>query len=250
MSLPHLEDIALATLPYVPLCKEPPLPLGAGIYFALSAEGTVVYIGRGESLRQRWRKAHHRRKELEELGGVRLAWLLVDDPTLLADVEAALIAYFEPPLNGAPIPPQHDCVPWPAGEPEGYRFFWLETADAVTLINYHFVWIPKRRRKVLVGAVAARLRVLLEEILPALECVVLEVAIRPDHVHLFVSTPPTLAPDQIMFRVKGYTSRHLRQEFPALLKLPSLWTRSYFCSTAGQVSSATIQRYIEEQSAQ
>jgi hypothetical protein len=49
-----------------------------------------------------------------------------------------------------------------------------------------------------------------------------------------VSAPPTLAPDQIMFRVKGYTSRHLRQEFPELLKLPSMWTRSYFCSTAAR----------------
>jgi putative transposase len=39
----------------------------------------------------------------------------------------------------------------------------------------------------------------------------------------------------------------LRQEFPHLLRLPSLWTRSYFCSTAGNVSSQTIQRYIAEQ---
>jgi putative transposase len=60
----------------------------------------------------------------------------------------------------------------------------------------------------------------------------------------------SLAPDQIMFRLKGHSSHQLRQEFPALRKMPSLWTRSYFCGTAGVVSSATIQRYIEEQSRQ
>lgn len=52
-----------------------------------------------------------------------------------------------------------------------------------------------------------------------------------------------------MFRLKGYTARVLRQEFPDLLKLPSLWTRSYFCATAGKVSSETIRRYIEQQTA-
>ena len=82
-----------------------------------------------------------------------------------------------------------------------------------------------------------------------LECTILELAILPDHVRLFVTAPPTLAPDQIMFRLKGYTSHQLRQEFPALLKMPSLWTRSYFCATAGMVASETIKRYIEEQTA-
>ena len=49
-----------------------------------------------------------------------------------------------------------------------------------------------------------------------------------DHIHFFVICSPTLAPDQIMFRLKGYTSRVLRQEFPHLLRPPSMWTRSYF----------------------
>src|SRR5436189_6202062 len=118
---------------------------------------------------------------------------------------------------------------------------------SVTLINYHLVWIPKRRRKVLVGAVAERLEALLYEAAERIDCEILYMAIQPDHVHLFIAAPPTLAPDQIMFRLKGYTSRVLRQEFPELLKLPSLWTRSYFCRSAGMVSSAVIQHYIAEQ---
>ena len=76
---------------------------------------------------------------------------------------------------------------------------------------------------------------------------ILAMEIMPDHIHLFVSAPPTISPHQIMFRIKGYTSRILREEFPYLKKLPSLWTRSYFVGSAGNVSSETIKRYIEEQ---
>ena len=118
---------------------------------------------------------------------------------------------------------------------------------SVTLINYHFVWIPKRRKKVLYDLVAKRLEELLYEKTLELECEIVALEIMPDHVHLFLSCPPTLAPDQIMFRLKGYTSRVLRQEFPHLLKLPSMWTRSYFCGTAGDASSETIKKYIANQ---
>jgi putative transposase len=118
---------------------------------------------------------------------------------------------------------------------------------SVTLINYHFVWIPKRRKKVLTGDVAKRLEGLLYEKTKELDCEIVALEIMEDHVHLFLSCPPTLAPDQIMFRLKGYTSRVLRQEFPHLLKLPSMWTRSYFCGTAGNASSETIKKYIANQ---
>ena len=118
---------------------------------------------------------------------------------------------------------------------------------SVTLINYHFVWIAKRRKKVLYGLVAKRLEELLYEKTKELECEIVALEIMEDHVHLFLSCPPTLAPDQIMFRLKGYTSRILRQEFPHLLKLPSMWTRSYFCGTAGDASDETINSYIANQ---
>ena len=113
---------------------------------------------------------------------------------------------------------------------------------SVSLINYHFVWIPRRRRKVLIGDVEKRLRELIQEVADKLELKILAIEIMPDHVHLFISCPPSLAPDQIMFRIKGYSSRVLRQECPHLLKMPSMWTRSYFCGTAGNVSSETIKR--------
>ncbi len=75
---------------------------------------------------------------------------------------------------------------------------------------------------------------------------ILALEVAPDHVHLFVSVKPTDAPHLIVKAFKGRSSHHLRQEFPHLLKLPSLWTSSYFVSTAGNVSSEAIQKYIED----
>jgi putative transposase len=119
---------------------------------------------------------------------------------------------------------------------------------SVTLINYHFVWIPRRRRKVLMGAIAERLKELIYQTAQDLECKVLALEIMPDHVHLFLNCPPTLAPSDLMFRIKGRSARELRKEFPdPLMKMPSMWTRSYFCSTAGNVSSSTIERFIANQ---
>jgi putative transposase len=77
---------------------------------------------------------------------------------------------------------------------------------------------------------------------------ILNLTVQPDHVHLFAEIPPTLAPRQVMHRVKGSSSHYLRREFPELRsRLPSLWTRSYYVGTAGKVSEATIQRYIDAQ---
>lgn len=122
------------------------------------------------------------------------------------------------------------------------------TGHAVHLLNYHLVWTPKYRRSVLDGPVAERLRALVEEIAAEHGWAVIELAVQPDHVHLFVHSRPTDSPHLIVRAFKGRTSRVLRQEFPALRRrLPTLWTRSYFCGTAGNVSAATIQRYIAAQ---
>lgn len=118
---------------------------------------------------------------------------------------------------------------------------------SVSLLRYHFVFCPKRRRKVLVGALADRLCQLLSEKANELGWLIVALEIMPDHVHLFISADPDIAPVQIMHRLKGYTSRVLRQEFPDLMRMPSLWTRSFFVSTAGMVSSKTVEQYIAAQ---
>lgn len=122
------------------------------------------------------------------------------------------------------------------------------TRHAAYNINYHFVWVPKFRRPILVDRLAVRLEEMLSAKSEELGGEVLNITIQPDHVHLFCSFPPTIAPYQIMHRLKGYTAHQLREEFPYLKsRLPNLWTRSYFVGTAGNVSASTIQRYIDEQ---
>ena len=68
-----------------------------------------------------------------------------------------------------------------------------------------------------------------------------------DHVHIFLNCLPTMSPSDIMKSLKGYTSKILRNEFNELSKMLSLWTRSFFVSTAGNVCSETIKKYVENQ---
>ena len=123
-----------------------------------------------------------------------------------------------------------------------------KTRHAVYNINYHFVWCPKFRRAVLTGPVGDQLVQMIPQLVQDLGGEVLELVVRPDHVHLFASFPPTIAPYQIMHRIKGPTSHYLREHFPQLKsRLPSLWTRAYYVGTAGNVSSETIRKYMEAQ---
>jgi len=119
--------------------------------------------------------------------------------------------------------------------------------NQVYLINYHLIWCPKRRKKILVGKVKERLEEVLQEVAKEKAIEILNLSIQADHLHLFVSCYPQLPVHKLIKAFKGRSSRILRQEFPHLLKLPSLWTTSYFVSTAGNVSSELIQRYIEAQ---
>jgi len=118
----------------------------------------------------------------------------------------------------------------------------------VHLILYHIIRCPRRRRPILVGPIAERCRVLIEQKCDDQGWEILALAIQPDHIHLFVRVTPSDSAAKVVKECKGITSFHLRQEFPQLLKMPSMWTRSYFSSTAGNVSQQTIQRYIDGQS--
>jgi len=122
------------------------------------------------------------------------------------------------------------------------------TSGAVFTLKYHFVWCPKYRRKVLVGPVAEDLRTLLTEKAAELDVVIEALEIMPDHVHLFVSADPTEAPQRLANQFKGYTSRKLREKYPYLeSRLPSLWSRSYYVGSVGQVLEETVKKYIESQ---
>ena len=80
-----------------------------------------------------------------------------------------------------------------------------------------------------------------------LGCEVVALEIMPDHIHLFLAATPDFAPNHIIAQLKGHTSRVLRQEFPMLLKMPSLWTRSYYIGAVGHASDTVVQAYIENQ---
>jgi putative transposase len=125
---------------------------------------------------------------------------------------------------------------------------WKTSKTAVYNLGFHLIWCPKYRRNVLVDPIDKRLKELL--LLKAKEIGVLieNVEVMPDHVHLFVKSTPNIAPQNLVRIFKGYTSRILREEFPHLKsRIPSLWTRSYFCESVGCISEETIKKYIENQ---
>lgn len=122
------------------------------------------------------------------------------------------------------------------------------SAGAVHSIGWHLVWCPKYRKRVLVGPVAERLRELIHAKAEERGWSVEALELMPDHVHLFVRTPPAVSPARVAHQLKGFTSRVLRQEFAHLRSgLPTLWSKSYFVASVGRVSEATIRKYIDEQ---
>lgn len=124
---------------------------------------------------------------------------------------------------------------------------WTTSNKAVFNIGYHLIWCTKYRRKLLVGDVEARLKILLVGKAEGLGVSIETMEVMPDHIHLFVKTSPVDSPHYIVQQLKGYTSRILHEEFPLKKKVPSLWTRSYYCESIGHISQETVTRYIEDQ---
>ena len=114
--------------------------------------------------------------------------------------------------------------------------------------QYHVIWCPKYRRKVLVNDVEKRLKELLQEKANEINVEIIEMEVMPDHIHLLLDVSPDFGIHKAVSLLKGYTSNKLRKEFPPLKKrLPALWTRSKFISTVGSVSLDVVKKYIEDQ---
>jgi len=125
-----------------------------------------------------------------------------------------------------------------------YRY----TNTTVSLINYHFVFCPRYRRKIFnIPNVEQRFKELIYSKCKEMDIDIIAIACDKDHTHIFLNCLPTQSPSDIMQYMKGYTSKILREEFVQLSRMPSLWTRNYFVSTAGNVSSETIKKYVENQ---
>ena len=114
--------------------------------------------------------------------------------------------------------------------------------------QYHVVFCPKYRRKVLTDGIDSRLKELILFKQEEYKYEILELEIMPDHVHMLIDVNPKIGIHNTIAKIKGYTSHGLGLEFPKLkTRLPTLWTRSKFISSVGSVSLEVVKKYIEDQ---
>ena len=107
------------------------------------------------------------------------------------------------------------------------------------------IWCAKYCRKVLDTQIQGRLKQLIREKQDAYGYKIREVETQSEHVHLLVEMPPTDSVDKIVGKIKGYTSKVLREEYPSLKsRLPSLWTRSKFVSSCGGITLQVIKDWL------
>ena len=117
--------------------------------------------------------------------------------------------------------------------------------------QYHVVWIPKYRKKVLVAGVDTYLEKVFYSILDDWypDVYISEQNIQPDHIHMLIEIPPKYAVSTVIGKLKGASSRLLRQKFDYLKKRRALWSVGYFVSSVG-VNEQTIKKYIRYQQKQ
>ena len=117
-------------------------------------------------------------------------------------------------------------------------------------LKVHSIWIPKYRKKVLVGPVAVRARDVLRQIALEHELDIITGKVASDHVHMFISYRPNQDISKIVQWWKGISLRILLSEFPHLKKQfwgRPLWARGYLAVSSGNITDEMIQQYIQEQ---
>lgn len=160
-----------------------------------------------------------------------------------------------------PHGPMHCMKPTPAPVKEGgakspsdrlqAHMKYRSTAHSVYNLNYHIVLVTKYRNRVLFGAVETFLKSEVYAICERYEWEVLALEVMPDHVHLFVSSPPKVSPVDVARTVKSILAVSIFRRFPLLKRKrfwgSGLWSRGTYYGSAGAVSGSTIMRYIEQQ---
>ncbi|WP_210139698.1 IS200/IS605 family transposase [Staphylococcus sp. GDY8P120P] len=122
------------------------------------------------------------------------------------------------------------------------------TSTTVSLINYHFMSYLRYRRKIFLSkGLDKRFKALVKAISKTNAFKIIAIKTDKDHCHLFINTLLTYSPSDIMAKIKGGTSKILRAAFKEFRFMPSLWTKSYFVSTVGNISIETIKNYVENQ---
>ncbi len=117
-------------------------------------------------------------------------------------------------------------------------------------INYHIVWTVKYRHAILEGEIETFLKEELISISKEKDFIIRAMECDKDHIHLFVSAHPKIAPSYIVKMCKGISGRKLFLKFPQIKKKlwkNTLWNSSFYIETIGSTSEENIKRYIENQ---
>ncbi len=115
-------------------------------------------------------------------------------------------------------------------------------------IGYHFVWCPKYRKHILTGDVALFVESEMRRLCETNKWIIGALNIQEDHVHLFLSAPPSVSPSLIANTLKGITARQVFKQFPEVKKQlwgGSFWSRSFYVGTVGDMTETTVKKYIE-----
>lgn len=123
-------------------------------------------------------------------------------------------------------------------------------AHTLHKLQYHIVFVPKYRKRVLRGEVATKTKRLFYQCAEMNEWWIEELEILPDHVHMLLRLPPNIALSKAVQLLKGGSSRVIRQEHPELeewLWGSAFWAEGYFAETIGRVHESTIRKYINDQ---
>jgi len=115
--------------------------------------------------------------------------------------------------------------------------------------QYHIVFIPKYRRKVMYGQVRKDVREILRTLCEYKKVEIIEGAVCADHVHLLVQIPPKMAVSEFMGYLKGKSALMIYDRHPELGNKfeRDFWARGYYVSTIGNVNEETIRNYIKNQ---
>jgi putative transposase len=117
-------------------------------------------------------------------------------------------------------------------------------------LKVHLVWIPKYRKKILMGPVAIRVRDLIRQIAMEHDIQILSGKVSRDHIHVLISHAPQQSISKIVQWLKGTSSRVLLQEYPHLRKQlwgRHVWARGYLAVTSGTITDQMVEQYIAEQ---
>ncbi len=117
----------------------------------------------------------------------------------------------------------------------------------VYTINYHFVWCPRYRTAIL-DRIESSLEQSIRTVADEYGYDILSLHISSDHVHLFLSAHPKHAPSEVVRTVKSITAREMWEQHESLLERKfwsgGFWEQSYYVGTTGEMSSRTVERYI------